>query len=77
MVARFAGQVTYARERLFPRAYINSYKRFNERHLRPTRAVWSGDNRTAGFRLCGQDSPAIRVSAASAAPISTLISPMP
>ena len=27
----------------------------------PTRAVWSDDNRTAGFRLCGAGSKAIRI----------------
>ena len=27
----------------------------------PTRAVWSFDNRTAGYRLCGADSKAVRV----------------
>ena len=27
----------------------------------PTRAVWSFDNRTAGFRLCGEGSKAIRI----------------
>ena len=27
----------------------------------PTRAVWSNDNRTAGFRVCGENSKAIRV----------------
>jgi glutamine synthetase len=27
----------------------------------PTRAIWSRDNRTAGFRLCGEGSKAIRI----------------
>src|SRR5262249_43325974 len=27
----------------------------------PTKAVWSRDNRTAGFRLCGEGSKAIRI----------------
>ena len=27
----------------------------------PTRAVWSFDNRTAGFRICGAETKAIRV----------------
>ena len=55
--------MTYARElTYFLAPYINSYKRFQQAGtFAPTRAVWSGDNRTAGFRLCGQDSPAIRV----------------
>ena len=27
----------------------------------PTKAIWSHDNRTAGFRLCGADTKAIRI----------------
>jgi glutamine synthetase len=27
----------------------------------PTKAVWSTDNRTAGYRVCGSDSRAVRV----------------
>ena len=27
----------------------------------PTKAIWSVDNRTAGFRLCGEDSKGVRV----------------
>jgi glutamine synthetase len=27
----------------------------------PTKAVWSADNRTAGFRLCGEGTKAVRV----------------
>ena len=34
--------------------YINSYKRFQVGTFAPTKAVWSRDNRTAGFRLCGE-----------------------
>jgi len=41
--------------------YVNSYKRFVEGTFAPTRAVWSRDNRTAGFRLCGEDTGAVRV----------------
>ncbi|WP_293266080.1 glutamine synthetase family protein [Neptunomonas sp.] len=41
--------------------YINSYKRFQEGTFAPTKAVWSLDNRTAGFRLCGEGTKAIRI----------------
>ena len=40
---------------------VNSYKRFVAGTFAPTRTVWSIDNRTAGFRLVGADSPAVRV----------------
>lgn len=41
--------------------YINSYKRFQPGTFAPTKAVWSLDNRTAGYRLVGEHSKAIRV----------------
>ena len=41
--------------------YVNSYKRFAEGTFAPTRAVWSCDNRTAGYRLCGDGTKAVRV----------------
>lgn len=57
-----AGQLTYARDiTYFLAPYINSYKRFQVGTFAPTRAVWSRDNRTAGFRLCGEGSKAIRI----------------
>ena len=57
-----AGQLTYAREiTWFLAPYINSYKRFQVGTFAPTKAIWSLDNRTAGFRLCGADSKAIRI----------------
>lgn len=57
-----AGQLAYARDLTFFLApFINSYKRFQASTFAPTRAVWSVDNRTAGFRICGTHSPAIRV----------------
>ena len=57
-----AGQLAYAREiTWFLAPYINSYKRFQSGTFAPTRAIWSVDNRTAGFRLCGESSEAIRV----------------
>lgn len=56
-----AGQLTHAREITFFLApFINSYKRFQVGTFAPTRAIWSRDNRTAGFRLCGESSKAIR-----------------
>ena len=33
--------------------YINSYKRFQAGSFAPTKAAWSIDNRTAGFRILG------------------------
>ncbi len=57
-----AGQLAYARDITFFLApFINSYKRFQASTFAPTRAVWSVDNRTAGFRVCGENSSAIRV----------------
>ncbi|MEO0382425.1 MAG: glutamine synthetase family protein [Pseudomonadota bacterium] len=41
--------------------YVNSYKRFTEGLFAPTKAVWSTDNRTAGFRVCGAGTKAVRV----------------
>ena len=40
---------------------INSYKRFAAGTFAPTKAVWSMDNRTAGYRVCGANSKAVRV----------------
>jgi glutamine synthetase len=57
-----AGQLKYARDiTLFLAPYINSYKRFQIGTFAPTKAAWSRDNRTAGFRLCGEGSDAVRV----------------
>ena len=57
-----AGQLAYAREMtVFLAPYVNSYKRFAIGMFAPTKAVWSADNRTAGFRVCGVQSKAIRV----------------
>ena len=41
--------------------YVNSYKRFAKGTFAPTKGVWAVDNRTAAFRLCGADSPKIRI----------------
>ena len=43
-----ASDITY-----FLAPYINSYKRFQAGSFAPTKAGWSVDNRTAGFRLLG------------------------
>lgn len=51
-----AGEMTY-----FLAPYINSYKRFMAGTFAPTRAIWSFDNRTAGYRLCGAGTRGIRV----------------
>ncbi|WP_394561495.1 glutamine synthetase family protein [Aquipseudomonas alcaligenes] len=57
-----AGQLKYASDiTYFLAPYINSYKRFQAGTFAPTRAVWSCDNRTAGFRLCGAGSKGIRI----------------
>ena len=41
--------------------YINSYKRFQVGTFAPTKIIWSEDNRTAGFRLCGEGTKAVRM----------------
>jgi glutamine synthetase len=57
-----AGQLEHAREiTYFLAPYINSYKRFMAGTFAPTRAVWSFDNRTAGYRVCGAGTKAIRI----------------
>jgi len=40
---------------------INSYKRFMAGTFAPTKAIWSMDNRTAGYRICGAGSQAVRI----------------
>lgn len=62
MRAFVAGQIKYAGDiTSFLAPYINSYKRFMSGTFAPTKTVWSKDNRTAGFRLCGDGSKAIRI----------------
>jgi glutamine synthetase len=51
-----AGEITY-----FLAPYINSYKRFVAGTFAPTKAIWSKDNRTAGYRLCGEATKGIRI----------------
>jgi glutamine synthetase len=57
-----AGQLAHARDiAAFLAPCVNSYKRFCVGMFAPTKAVWSADNRTAGFRLCGAGTRGIRV----------------
>ncbi|MEM6588215.1 MAG: glutamine synthetase family protein [Pseudomonadota bacterium] len=57
-----AGLIAFAPEcAYFFAPYINSYKRFVKGTFAPTKTAWSVDNRTAGFRLCGADTKAVRV----------------
>ncbi|MGH1479067.1 MAG: glutamine synthetase family protein [Geminicoccales bacterium] len=51
-----ASEITY-----FLAPYINSYKRFAAGTFAPTKAIWSMDNRTAGYRVCGANSSSVRV----------------
>ncbi len=56
-----AGQLALVRDvTYFYAPFINSYKRFQAGSFAPTKAAWSRDNRTAGFRTVGQG-PALRV----------------
>jgi len=57
-----AGLIKYAPDyTYFLAPYINSYKRFAKGTFAPTKTVWSVDNRTAGFRLCGGATKGVRV----------------
>lgn len=57
-----AGLIAHAREITFFLApYVNSYKRFVKGTFAPTRTAWSVDNRTAAFRLCGENGKAVRI----------------
>ncbi len=51
-----AAEVTY-----FLAPYVNSYKRFQAGTFAPTKAVWSVDNRTAGYRVVGEGTKGVRV----------------
>ncbi len=57
-----AGLLAHSREyAYFLAPNINSYKRFQEATFAPTKAIWSQDNRTAGYRICGDGSKAVRI----------------
>ncbi len=53
---KHASAITY-----FLAPNINSYKRFAAGTFAPTKAIWSLDNRTAGYRVCGDGTKAVRV----------------
>ena len=56
-----AGQMAHARELAwFFAPYVNSYKRYQEGTFAPTRIAWGVDNRTTGFRVCG-DGQSLRI----------------
>ena len=57
-----AGLIKYTADTtVFLAHYVNSYKRFAKGTFAPTKSVWSIDNRTAGYRLCADGTPAVRV----------------
>ncbi|QDY71343.1 glutamine synthetase family protein [Qingshengfaniella alkalisoli] len=57
-----AGMIAHAPDYTFFLApYVNSYKRFVKGTFAPTKSVWSVDNRTAGFRLCGEGTKGVRM----------------
>ncbi len=57
-----AGLLTYASDfTCFLAPNINSYKRFQAGTFAPTKAIWSMDNRTAGYRICGAGSKGVRI----------------
>jgi glutamine synthetase len=57
-----AGLLKYAADYTwFLAPYVNSYKRFAKGTFAPTKTVWSVDNRTAAFRLCGDGTRGVRV----------------
>jgi len=53
---KYASDVTY-----FMAPYVNSYKRFAKGSFAPTQVLWSVDNRTAAFRLCGAGTKGVRI----------------
>lgn len=57
-----AGLMKYTADiMVFMAPYVNSYKRFAKGTFAPTRPVWSIDNRTAGYRLCGDGTASVRI----------------
>ncbi|RAI03910.1 glutamine synthetase [Acuticoccus sediminis] len=62
MRSYLAGLLAHSTEiTAFLAPYVNSYKRFTEGLFAPTKSVWSTDNRTAGFRVCGAGTKGVRV----------------
>jgi glutamine synthetase len=57
-----AGLLKYASDNTYFLApYVNSYKRFVAGTFAPTKAIWSLDNRTAGYRVVADGTPNVRV----------------
>jgi glutamine synthetase len=57
-----AGLLQHASDNTFFLApYVNSYKRFMAGTFAPTKAIWSLDNRTAGYRVVGDGTPNVRI----------------
>ncbi|HEY5738573.1 MAG TPA: glutamine synthetase family protein [Gammaproteobacteria bacterium] len=57
-----AGLLQYASDNTFFLApYVNSYKRFMAGTFAPTKAIWSLDNRTAGYRVVGDGTRNVRI----------------
>jgi glutamine synthetase len=62
MKAYVAGLLKYSPDITFFLApYVNSYKRFLPGTFAPTKIAWSIDNRTAGYRLVGDGTKAVRI----------------
>ncbi|MDH3636310.1 MAG: glutamine synthetase family protein [Gammaproteobacteria bacterium] len=62
MCQYLAGLLKYASDNTFFLApYVNSYKRFVAGTFAPTRAIWSLDNRTAGYRVVADGTRNVRV----------------
>ena len=50
-----AGQMAMARDfAYFYAPTVNAYKRYQAGSFAPTRVAWGWDNRTCGFRICGE-----------------------
>ena len=57
-----AGLLRHASENTFFLApYVNSYKRFMAGTFAPTKAIWSLDNRTAGYRVVADGTRNVRI----------------
>lgn len=62
MKSYVAGLIKYAPDMtVFLAPYVNSYKRFLAGTFAPTKIAWSIDNRTAGYRLVGDGTKAVRI----------------
>lgn len=62
MKSYLAGQLKHAAEyTYFLAPYMNSYRRLAPGSFAPTQAVWSFDNRSAGYRICGANTSSVRI----------------